>query len=139
MGYGVWSVDTTFTGMDGLTEFEKDLYRTWVEVETHSHFNNKTTVLVIKLKNGFEIVGTSGCEDPTKFSGDLGRQYALKRALASLGEFTAFYRAQLKHIGEQTGTLVTVSEDQGFTDKQKQDIKRALMSAMNDYNLGIFR
>jgi hypothetical protein len=101
MGYGVWTVDTTFTDIE-LSEFEQGLYRNHVACETHSTFNNKTTVSVIKLKSGFEIVGTSGCEDPSKFSEDLGRQYALKDALKKLGEFLAFHRAQATYLGEMT-------------------------------------
>jgi hypothetical protein len=41
-------------------------------------------------------VGTSGCEDPSKFNQLLGRTYALKDALQKLGEFAAFHRAEMK-------------------------------------------
>jgi Phage protein (N4 Gp49/phage Sf6 gene 66) family len=82
-----------------FTPFEKDLYIEWTRDAQHTTlhfeaFNNKTTVCVLKLANGFEIVGTSGCEDPHKFDALLGRVYAMKDALRELNEFTAFYRAQ---------------------------------------------
>jgi len=82
-----------------MSEFERLLYSEWTMDELKKplefkHYNRKTTTCILKLANGFEIVGTSGCEDPTKFSEELGKLYALKDALRKLGEFAAFYRAQ---------------------------------------------
>jgi len=83
--------------IEGLTEFtdyELKLYDEWVAGESHDCYNRKTTTVIIKLYNGFEIVGIAGCEHPENFSESIGRIYALKDALRKLGKFIAFYRAQ---------------------------------------------
>lgn len=126
MGRGLWTTggDTT-----DLTEYEKGLYAEWVEVETHVSYNHKTTTLVIKLHNGFEIVGTAGCEDPTKFSEELGRLYAMKDALRKLGEFVAFDRAQENHLGRASELRIhRVSPD--VVEEIRKAVGEGMLSAM---------
>jgi hypothetical protein len=41
----------------------------------------KTTVCLVTLKNGFELVGTSACVDPKNYIESTGREIALKDAL----------------------------------------------------------
>jgi hypothetical protein len=84
---------------DWLNPFELELYNTYVETHEYESFRSKTTVCVLLLKNRFEIVGTSGCEDPSKFEDNLGHEYALKDALRKLGEFAAFHRAEMNRLG----------------------------------------
>ena len=44
---------------------------------------NKTTAVLIRLHNGFEVVGTSACVDPANYNHEVGKEYALKRAMIS--------------------------------------------------------
>lgn len=117
---------TAGNDVGGLSDFEQALYNEWVEVETHDSYNNKTTVVVMKLKNGFEIVGTAGCEDPKQFSEELGRIYALKDALNKLGEFATFYRAQVKHLGGMT----EVRQMKDLPPEAIKEIRKAVAESM---------
>lgn len=114
--------------VDLLTDFEHETYNEWVRGggrEEYAAYNRKTTICVLTLKSGFEITGTSGCEDPFKFDVVLGKTYALKNALEKLGEFAAFYRAQMKLEPAST----TIGGDSLLTkDEVKRMINQAIMS-----------
>lgn len=51
----------------------------------------KTTVCLLTLFNGFEIIGKSACVNPKDFDKELGEKYALEDAKKNLGEFIGFY------------------------------------------------
>jgi len=42
------------------------------------------TIAVLKLKNGFAVVGTSAPADPANFSADLGRRFARADAIRQI-------------------------------------------------------
>ena len=44
----------------------------------------KTTVVLLKAENGFEIIGTSACINPADFDEKLGFKYAMQDALDQL-------------------------------------------------------
>lgn len=50
----------------------------------------KTTLCFLKLKNGFEIVTTSGCVDPLKYCQSTGEKIALQRAKDKIWELLGF-------------------------------------------------
>lgn len=52
----------------------------------------KTTVCLITLTTGFEIVGSSACVNPTDFDEEIGEELAYKDALNKLEELDAFLR-----------------------------------------------
>jgi hypothetical protein len=62
---------------------------------------NKTTVCLVKLKNGFEVVGTSACIDEKKYSADLGQKYSLEDALRKCEQLIGFYNQQSRHEGKE--------------------------------------
>ncbi len=43
--------------------------------------NGKTTICILTLQNGFEVVGTSGCVDPANFDQAIGEKIAYEKAL----------------------------------------------------------
>ena len=49
--------------------------------EEYSTVGKKTTLCVITLKNGFEVVGTSACVDPANYDLEVGKPYARKKAI----------------------------------------------------------
>lgn len=55
--------------------------------------NGKTTVCILTLKNGFEVVGTSGVVDKLRFDEELGKKYAHKNAMEKVWELEG-YRLQ---------------------------------------------
>lgn len=52
----------------------------------------KTTVCLLVLENGFEIVGSASCVNPEDFNVGLGQQYARQAALRKYEEFKGFAR-----------------------------------------------
>lgn len=49
--------------------------------EEYTKMGMKTTVCLLTLRNGFEIVGTSGCVDPLNFDEAIGRKFAKEQAV----------------------------------------------------------
>lgn len=50
----------------------------------------KTTLVVLTLKNGFEVVGTSACVDANAYDQKIGEHYARERALAKVWELEGY-------------------------------------------------
>lgn len=64
-------------------------------VSEHTFYNNgKTTVAIVTLKNGFDVVGQSACVHREDFDLGLGRHYALVDALRQVDAFIGFGRQQ---------------------------------------------
>lgn len=77
-----------------LTEYQENLEKNWVAVVDYKKMGAKTTVALVTLKNGFEIVGTSACVNPANFNKEMGQHYALVDALKKLDELQGF---QMQH------------------------------------------
>lgn len=56
-----------------------------------------TTVCQLFMKNGFVILGTSGCVDPTKFNKALGEKYAYEKAIDKAWELEGYLLAEELH------------------------------------------
>lgn len=52
-----------------------------IESEEYLTVGKKTTVCILTLKNGFEVVGTSACVDPSNYSLEIGKPYAKEKAM----------------------------------------------------------
>lgn len=50
----------------------------------------KTTCVLLKLKNGFEVIGTSACVDPANYNHETGKSYARKRAVDRVWELEGY-------------------------------------------------
>lgn len=78
-----------------FTEQQTELLKKQVDKRPeYIKMGEKTTVCLLTVKNGFEIVGTSACVDPADFDEATGRFYALTDAIGKLAEYEAFYRQQ---------------------------------------------
>lgn len=53
-----------------------------------------TTVCQLFMANGFVILGTSGCVDPTKFNKALGEKYAYEKAIDKAWELEGYLLAE---------------------------------------------
>lgn len=83
-----------------LTEYQETMLKRQVSETTY--FNNgKTTVAIITMKNGFEIVGTSSCVHRENFDMAMGRHYALVDALRQMDGYIGFGRQQEAYEQEQ--------------------------------------
>jgi hypothetical protein len=52
--------------------------------EEYQHFNNKNTICVLTLQNGFQVEGWAGKVDPKDFNPKIGEQVSKKRAIDKL-------------------------------------------------------
>ena len=50
----------------------------------------KTTCVILTLKNGFEVIGTSACVDPATYNEEVGKEFARKRALDKVWELEGY-------------------------------------------------
>lgn len=50
----------------------------------------KTTCVVLTLKNGFEVVGTSACVDAANYDLEVGKKFARQRALDKVWELEGY-------------------------------------------------
>jgi hypothetical protein len=73
-----------------LTEYQKKLFADHVKSVEYIKIGRKTTVALITVKNGFEIVGSSACVNPDDFNEIIGQHYALVDALDKLDGFVGF-------------------------------------------------
>lgn len=74
-----------------LNKYEEALKEKWVKKVTYKKIGEKTTICVITLGNGFEIVGHSACVDKDMYNREIGEHYALVKALSNLSELNGFY------------------------------------------------
>jgi len=65
-----------------------------IEKEEFLKIGQKTTVCLLTLKNGFEIVTTSSCIYPNDYNHDLGIIYSRKRAIDKLWELAGYMHHQ---------------------------------------------
>jgi hypothetical protein len=74
------------------SEYETALMNEWItSVETFKA-GKKTTVCLMTVKNGFEIVGSAACVRQEDFQAEIGDFFAIKDALRKLDEVVGFYR-----------------------------------------------
>lgn len=61
-----------------------------VQNEEYLRMGLKTTICLLTLKNGFEVIGTSACVDPASYNYDTGKVWARKRAIEKIWELEGY-------------------------------------------------
>lgn len=117
------------TGDHALTVYQENLYLEWVDFQTHMKLGHKTTVCMLTLKNGFEIVGTSACINPEEYDYNLGHKYALVDALNKLDELSGFWRHQ-KHVEHAKGASEVPASAAGITLRTDADVAKLIEASM---------
>lgn len=69
--------------------------------ETTAKLAEKTTVVILTLKNGFEVVGTSACVDPANYDHEIGIKYARQRAMDKVWELEGYFLQALIHAEKE--------------------------------------
>ena len=82
------SMKTSITLEDIQEQIEK------TEVMT---IGKKTTVVLITLKNGFEVVGSSACVDAAQYSQEIGQKFAMQRAIDKIWEVEGYHLQKMNH------------------------------------------
>lgn len=68
---------------------EEDVEAAIGNIETMK-IGKKTTLALITLKNGFEIIGTSACVNPENYNEEIGSKFAIQRAKDQLWAHLGF-------------------------------------------------
>lgn len=80
--------------------------------EAYTKIGQKTTVCVLTLSNGFEVVGSSACVQPEQYDFETGKKYAYENAFNKVWELEG-YRLQ-QHIHDENQSPLNVD---GLTGK----------------------
>lgn len=115
------------TGDHSLTVYQENLYLEWVDFQTHMKLGHKTTVCMLTLKNGFEIVGTSACINPEEYDYNLGHKYALVDALNKLDELSGFWHQDRRARKESSEVPASAA---GITLRTDADVAKLIEASM---------
>lgn len=115
-----------------LTDYQSNLMGEWVDSATYQKMGEKTTVCLLKLKNGFEIVGTSACVNPADYNREIGEHYALTDALSELDGYAGFYRQMQGAVPKVVNVSVSVGEAEmnGIAQKAADIITQNIQRSM---------
>lgn len=69
-----------------------------IEKAEYTH-TGKTSICKLVLKNGFEIIGTSGVLDRNNFDPKIGEKYSYQNAFNKLWELEGYHRQRI-YTGE---------------------------------------
>jgi len=58
--------------------------------EEYVKLGEKTTACILTLQNGFEIVATSSCVDPTTYNEEVGKGISKRRAMDKVWELEGY-------------------------------------------------
>lgn len=61
----------------------------------------KTTLCVLRFKNGFEVTGKSACIDFNDFDAHVGAKFSLRDAVNNAGDVVGFLNQELMHRGDK--------------------------------------
>ena len=78
-----------------LSDFHQKLYDEYVRYVQYLRVGLKTTIAVIQLHNGFEIVGSSACLKLDEYDFEKGAKLALERVLDELAKYLAYDQSKL--------------------------------------------
>lgn len=78
--------------VEQLAGMDKIIFKEWAVSADFFRAGQKTTVCLVTLVNGFELVGTSACVDPSDFNEDMGKRLSLDDAIKQLHSHSAFVR-----------------------------------------------
>lgn len=94
-------------------EIIEDLILEKVFIRAHE----KTTICCLKLKNGFEVTGTSACVDVKNFDSEIGKQIAEEEAKNKIWELEG-YRLQCDLYREKIKEKIFVLINGEYEDKE---------------------
>jgi hypothetical protein len=82
-----------------------------VVASTAQKIGEKTAVVVLTLKNGFEVVGVSSCVDAANYDHKIGVELATKKAIDKVWELLGYRLQDRLHEWGLTGTEEQVKAD----------------------------
>lgn len=100
-----------------LTQYQEGIKNEWVRSILYQKMGHKMTVAHLTLKNGFEVVGVAGCEDPDNFDYRIGKHFALVDALSKVDPLISFLK-------QSTPEVLHVSKR--FSDEELKQLQELL-------------
>jgi len=76
--------------MSNIKLTEEDIEGT-IRSEEFIRMGKKTTICLLTLHNGFEIVGVSGCVDPSNFNEKIGESFARSDAVNKIWQLEGYH------------------------------------------------
>lgn len=76
------------------TSITEEKIESQIVKEEFVRIGEKTTICLLTLRNGFEIVGTSACVDPKNFDEEKGRYWARKEAFEQIWKLEGYALAK---------------------------------------------
>lgn len=61
-----------------------------IDTEEYHRMGKKTTICLLTLENGFEVVGYSGCVDPANYDEIIGKKIAKDNAVNKIWELEGY-------------------------------------------------
>jgi len=81
--------------MSNIRLTQEDIEKVIVS-EQYEKMGKKTVVCLLNLRNGFELVGVSGCVDPANFDMEIGKKYSREDAVNKIWQLEG-YHLQCQH------------------------------------------
>lgn len=81
-----------------ISASRKEYLEQYITKKQFTIMGEKTTICLITVYNGHEIIGTSACVDPKDFNSDVGEAFAYERALEEMNKFFGFLEQDRKHL-----------------------------------------
>lgn len=66
--------------------------------EEYSKLGSKTTICLLTLKNGYELIGMSACVDPAEFDMEAGKKFARAKAVEQIWALEGYLLQQMKFV-----------------------------------------
>jgi hypothetical protein len=79
-----------------MNKITEEYLKELIDKKLFVRFFDKTVVCCIKLKNGFEVIGSSACVDPKNFKIEIGEKVAFENAVSKLWELEGYLLQSLK-------------------------------------------
>lgn len=115
-----------------LSDYQKDLYNQYVKEEIIQKIGNKTTIALLVLENGFEVVGTSACVNPEDFEYEIGKHFAIVSALNKLDELVGYYRQQKQYDNEKYKIQMKL-DMQNVAKMDSEEVAKRIMEGINKF------
>jgi hypothetical protein len=86
--------------LDKRTKVSLEDINLLVESETYSFYDNKLTICVLTLINGYKVLGQSACVDTNEFNMELGKKYAKEVAINKVWYLEAYLLQEYRYLAE---------------------------------------
>ena len=83
----------------------KEMVEDHIIEEQDCKMGEKTTIVLLKLRNGFEVAGASSCVDASSYDHEIGKRYAREKALSQAWQVLAYQlQERLSKASERSAT-----------------------------------